>query len=277
MTLSRKIVVVGFALCTGLSACSGAQTPAPADPQPEPEPEHRTSEHQANVVALCDALEHSSEIPISCTFQFMGDEPTMVLRVPSKEVLEASIGEMRDHLVAPFCQSQNRAQQSSGVVFVVASAARHLSCRDRTLSDWVDLGTEDRQTMTITQACDGITRSSSNVTCELMDLDGVPSMVVGFDSHAGVESSVVDILRVTAASFCQSASQANVNAGLVLLKDRSLAKAYSCATGEASSWFSVRPRRKVPPRPAGQPGPTPAPSGRAMVAANGGWDLLRVK
>lgn len=188
---------------------------------------------------------------------------------------------MLDGLVGPFCGSERWTEEGSGVVFVVARHARRLDCSTGQLGDWIELREQERQTITIGQACAAVASLSPSVTCELMDLDGIPSMVVGFDSRQNVEASVGALLVQVAGSFCQSAAQAEVRAGLVLLKDRSSAKVYDCNTGQASAWFSVRPQRKTaPPNPA--PKSTPRPTapyagGRVVLAGNGGWDLLRVQ
>lgn len=276
MAHSIRSVVAGCLLGIAAVSCAGEKvepaTPANADETAAPAGDIAQS---VNTVALCDALESSSEIPIGCTFQYLGEEPTMVLRVPNEQVLAANLHGMLEDLVTPFCVSQNDARQPSGVVFAVATRARHFDCRTAQLGEWVELATEERQAITIGEACQAISQTDTHVSCEIMDLDGIPSMVVGFSDHAGVEDSVSTLLAQVAASFCQSAAEAQVQAGLVLLRDRSMAKTFSCSTGAASAWFNVRPQRKAP-RPSRPPSASPPPPGETVLAGNGGWDLLRV-
>ena len=258
-----------------LSACGGDASPPPKTQEEASTP----SSDRTDPVALCNAVQQSSDIPIGCTFQALRDQPTMVLRVSSESTLARSIDALTEHLIVPFCMAENAAGTNSGVLFVVATRARRVDCATGQLGDWVNLAAEERQQITVGQACDAISRSGRQVACDLTTLDGVPSMVVGFESDSNIGQSFASVIGDTAASFCQNATQADVRAQLVFLRDRTSASVFDCATGRASDWFPVRQqqRARTPasnPSPSAPSSPQARPASYAMVG-NGGWELLR--
>ena len=274
MRHARVLAMLGIGVGC-LTACGGT-----AEPPKSPETPTEPASEPVDATALCDAVEKSSDIPISCTVKAVGDQPVMILTVSSEEVLRSHIDGMVKHLVAPFCSDENDAGEASGVIFAVGSRARHLDCATATLSDWVDLSQGEQQTVTIQQACQVISQSDADLACDVMDLQGIPALVIAFDSHNRAEASMGELIAAMAGSFCQSAVRANVRAALVLLKDSSMAKTYDCSTDTYSAWFSVRkqPKQRSAPQ-SGLATATPVPSGsggRMPPKGNAGWELIRL-
>ena len=232
------------------ATASNVQIVLPPENDEEADPE-TAGEGQADPVALCHAIQRDSEVPIACTFEYLNGTPNMILGVPSPEVLKANLDSMLDHLVAPFCSTLNDAGQPGGVVFTIGrSYAQRLDCRTRTLSEPVRIDPEVARSVTIGEACRAVSRSGYGVGCSMMELRGIPSLILSYRTEDGSEDLVPTIAEKIGGPFCRATGEARMRGAVVLLRDESDARIYDCSTGQLGDWFSVRKVRKRVSRPA---------------------------
>jgi hypothetical protein len=243
-------------------------TPAEESTQVEAE-----AERPVDPVMLCQAVQASEEVPISCAFDLLDGKPFMLLGVRSREVLAATLDDMLKLLVEPFCSAQNAAGERAGVLFAVGTQARQLDCATLALSDWVETDPVVARTVAIEQGCARLQRADYGVTCSLMDLEGTPAMILSYRRGEQAQQNLPSIAREIGAPFCELTNAANARGAIVFLDDQLTGRIFDCATSDVSAPISYRKERKPAPRPKQQPSGSSQPK-YAMAER---WELLPVR
>jgi len=278
----RTVCTVISCLPLALAGCAAhPEPPATADDAPAPDADSTPPDEMVSSVARCAAVQQSQELPVSCSFDIVNDRPHMLLGVPNEEVLAANINDMLEQLVAPFCSGQNKANQPSGVIFAVGTREKVMDCATLQMSDWVETDPVVARTVAIEQACSTVERGNYGVNCSLMDLEGLPALILSYERSQQALNNLVQIAGDVGKPFCELANATNVRATMVFLDEQMTGQLYDCATSQVSKPISFRKQRKPAPRHTPQP-PKTTPGGNAgqpqQVASNFGerWELLPV-
>src|SRR5262245_4519740 len=121
-------------------ACLPAQRP------PEPRQPASAGASQATpstiaaASAACDRVQQNSEVPVSCTTQYIDDVPSMIVGFRDDGAAREWMGAFAQYIGNPFCDAANRNGRQARVYMTVgigaAQKARMWSCELGKWSDW---------------------------------------------------------------------------------------------------------------------------------------------
>jgi len=99
---------------------------------------------------------------------------------------------------------------------------------------------EDTRSLTLARCKAVQRRYDVPVDCKVTQYKGYPTMLLSFSNTRAVEDYSEVVVDELAMPFCESLTEANVVARLVLfVRDAGMASIYACETGKLSEWVRI--------------------------------------
>jgi hypothetical protein len=253
---------VALAIVSGQWACvsarnaadSPASTPSAVE-SPAPKPSTL-----AEASAACDRVQANTELPVSCTTDYVESVPSIIVGFRNPEEAQQWLGPFAEQIGGPFCDAANRNGREARVYMTVGTneqqRARMWSCELGKWSDWFATTASEnaaapappapRETISdAIRACSDVQANRDlPVTCQTQSVDGVASMIVGFRTPDEAEAYMKQVAEQVAMPFCNAANRANRPASLFITLANAQARHYDCEQQTWSDWFEL-PQRKA--------------------------------
>lgn len=224
----------------------------PSDPAQASEASPRTL---ADASAACEHLQADSKIPVSCTTDYVDGVPSMIVGFRTLPEAREWLAPFAEHIGNPFCAAANRSGREARVYMTVGAGneqqARKWSCELAKWGDWFANPPQPAQAppQTIADAVRACNNVQANrevpVSCRTEDVNGVPSMIVGFQTAADAQAYMPQVAQQVAGPFCDAANRANRRASLYMTLADSRARHFDCELQRWDDWFELTPRNTV--------------------------------
>lgn len=145
----------------------------------------------------------------------------MGVKAPPEAEAQEWLGPFAEHIGTPFCDAANRNGREARVYMTVGTGdeqqARRWNCELGKWGEWfanVPRPVQAPPTQTIADAVRACNNVQANrdvpVSCRTDNVDGVPSMIVGFPTAADAEAYMLQVDEQVAGPFCDAANRASV-------------------------------------------------------------------
>jgi hypothetical protein len=241
-TLKEMAFAGGASMVLG---CGGV-TPPPSTPEPSHDPSAEGEQEFSTIVARCEAVQQSRDLPVACQIDTVGDVARMQLTMADKNTAVQYLDAAFKVLAEPFCNLTRRVGRPAGVVLTLFEerAMRVANCSDGQFSDWQPADEEAQQLTSASRVCQALQASRYPVGCGMGEMDGVASLIVSYNKGQISEDGWGFISQQIAGPFCEATQASGVVAIVYLIEDNTRARGHNCATGAESAWLSIRPNAR---------------------------------
>ena len=207
----------------------------------------------ADASAACERLQANSKIPVSCTTDYIDDVPSMIVGFRNRPEAQEWLAPFAEHIGNPFCEAANRNGREARVYMTVGTGdeqqARRWNCELAKWGDWFANPPQPSQPappQTIADAVRACNNVQANrempVSCRTENVNGVPSMIVGFPTPAEAQAYMPQLAEQIAGPFCDAANRANRPASLYMTLADSRARHFDCELQRWGDWFELGSR-----------------------------------
>lgn len=208
----------------------------------------------ADASAACDRVQANFKVPVTCTTDYIDKVPAMVLGFRTVQEGQAWFDAVAEYASTPFCSAANRHGREARVYVTVPlrgeEHARMWSCELGKWGDWFStsgVNAEGSSPQTIAEAvraCSNIQASHQvPVTCHTDEVNGEPSLIVGFPTAADATAYLAQVAEQVAQPFCDAANRLGRRASFFITLERSQARRFDCEQQQWGEWFELKRER----------------------------------
>jgi hypothetical protein len=261
-----------LAVVLAQSACVATQKPAESAAQAPAAGDASTPMTIADASAACDGVQANSEVPVTCTTDYIENVPSMIVGFRTIQEAQQWLRPFAEQVGGPFCDAANRASREARVYMSVGEGdrqqVRRYSCELGKWGNWFANARANaapaappaasapaaapappsRTMADVVRVCNDVQANADlPVSCKTEYVNGVPSVVVGFPSAAAAKTYIEQVAQQVAQPFCDAANRSGHAATFFITVANEQARRYDCKRQSWSEWFEL-PRGERPAR-----------------------------
>ncbi len=203
----------------------------------------------SEAISACRRVEKSTQIPVNCGVEYLGDTPAMLIGFPDSTTFARYATAFTEVVAAPFCSSAVRSNRQALLLYTVRSenVGSIYSCESGELSDWFDLDELARKTSRpdnmaeVVDMCRQVQGERNlPIGCAFNYYRGQPAVFISFSNSTTMKQYINEVADYIAIPFCDAANNANRRGVLVFWSQReNIANMYNCETNRFLGWVSM--------------------------------------
>ncbi len=234
----------------------------------------------ADASAACDRVQANTEVPVSCTTEYIENVPAMIVGFRNSQEAQQWLRPFAEQVGGPFCEAANRSGREARVYMSVgdgeAQQVRRFNCELGKWGGWVanagstteppaaspdssaaspepPAASEPRPSRTVSdvvRVCNSVQANPDlPVSCLTQNVNGVPSVIVGFPTAAHANAYMDQVAEKVTQPFCDAANRAGQAASFFITLAGEQARRYDCNRQRWGEWFELpqgdRPRART--------------------------------